>query len=215
MQASLRRLWIQLTADRRRFGLLCVVAAVGLLLWARMIIVSNMPRTAVAGPSGTAPGSGAQTGASTATADKSGASAGTAPSSVGPGTNIPVAIALERHARRDPFVISRRHFPKATQSAPLKPDPGKLPTEAAEDSSLKEARLVSRLTELVSTLKLEAALGGAMAVIDGKTYRTGEPLPAMGNERIEFTLVEIRQRSVVLEFQGRRFEIEMDKPGND
>ena len=50
MMVKLRRLWIQLTADRKRFGALSVLLVLGLLLWARIIVISNLPRTAVADP---------------------------------------------------------------------------------------------------------------------------------------------------------------------
>jgi hypothetical protein len=60
-----------------------------------------------------------------------------------------------------------------------------------------------------------------MAVISGESYQVGDRLPPVGlkggNERVQFTLVEVRDRSVVLEFQGppsRRFEKEMPKPAD-
>ena len=52
MNVLLLRLWIQATADRKRFGLFGVLLAVGMLLWARIIVISNPPRTAVAVPGG-------------------------------------------------------------------------------------------------------------------------------------------------------------------
>ena len=48
MQLVLRRLWIQITSDRKRFGLLCAMLLIGLLLWGRIIVTSNLPRMAVA-----------------------------------------------------------------------------------------------------------------------------------------------------------------------
>ena len=48
MQLVLRRLWIQITSDRKRFGLLCAMLLIGLLLWGRIIVTSNLPRTAIA-----------------------------------------------------------------------------------------------------------------------------------------------------------------------
>ena len=58
MSPKLRRIWIQLTTDRKRFGILCAMVALGLLLWGRLIVVSNLPRTAVAEPQGGAPAKG-------------------------------------------------------------------------------------------------------------------------------------------------------------
>jgi hypothetical protein len=210
MHAAARRIWIQMTADRRRFGLLCVVGAVGLLLWARMIIVANMPRTAIAGPQAGGAEHG-EDGLSGFAADKSGTIEG---KSRPLAAREALAIVLDRRAGRDPFVISRAHFPRPKLSSSLNVEAGKLPTEPAEDSYHKEARLVARVSELLGAVRLEAAMGGVMAVIDGKAYRLGERLPPMGSERIELTLAQVRQRSVVLAYQGRRFELEMSTPGN-
>jgi hypothetical protein len=46
-------------------------------------------------------------------------------------------------------------------------------------------------------------------VISGKTYQLGDPIPAFKNEEIRFTLVEVSQRSVTLEYEGREFELKM------
>lgn len=50
MHQKMRKLWQQLTSDRRRFGLFCGLLFVGLLLWARIIVIARPPRTAVAEP---------------------------------------------------------------------------------------------------------------------------------------------------------------------
>jgi len=47
---ALRRLSLQLTADRRRFGIFCVLLAVGMLFWTRLIVIQDMPRVAMADP---------------------------------------------------------------------------------------------------------------------------------------------------------------------
>ena len=48
MLALCQRGWTWLTASRKRFSLVLSVVIVGLLLWSRLIMLSNMPRTAVA-----------------------------------------------------------------------------------------------------------------------------------------------------------------------
>ena len=45
---SFRRFWIQLTADRKRFGMLVGAVCIGLLLWGRLIVVRQPPRMALA-----------------------------------------------------------------------------------------------------------------------------------------------------------------------
>ena len=57
MMLMLKRMWIQLTTDKRRFGLFCAALGIGLLLWARLIVVANIPKHAIAEPS---PGTAAE-----------------------------------------------------------------------------------------------------------------------------------------------------------
>ena len=45
---SIRRLTLQLTADRRRFGVFCGLLVVGMLFWTRLIVIQDMPRVAMA-----------------------------------------------------------------------------------------------------------------------------------------------------------------------
>lgn len=47
---SMRRLSLQLTADRKRFGIFCALLAVGMLFWTRLIVIQDMPRVAMAEP---------------------------------------------------------------------------------------------------------------------------------------------------------------------
>jgi DNA topoisomerase IB len=74
--------------------------------------------------------------------------------------------------------------------------------------------MLARLQQLLGSVRLEAVMAGSMAVIDGRRYRVGDRLQAMGKEGIEFTLTEVRERSVVLEYQGQRFELAMSTPGS-
>ena len=216
VRASVKRVWIQLTADRRRFGVLCATFGVGLLLWARLIIVSNVSRTAVAdqpnvgATAGASGGKGASSSKREADKRDSDGSAKTAG-----GALTAVEVRLSRRYERDPFVISPAYFPKAEVVATVKQEAGKLPTEAAEDASQKHARLVARLQQLLGSVRLEAVMGRTTAVIDGKRYRVGEVLPVMGTsaERFEFVLLEVRERSVVLGYRDERFELGMLDPG--
>jgi hypothetical protein len=205
MGLSLRRYWIQLTADRRRFGVLCAVIGVGLLLWARLIVVSNIPRTAMANDQAAATGSNKPGAKPT----KKGASP-----TVSSANKTPVAIALADVPRRDPFVISPKYFPKPIMPIVGEPEVGKLGQEPAEEPEQAEARLEAALRTSVDRLKLEASVGGSMAIINGRTYRRGDVIEGGGNGEFSFRLDEVGQRSVVLLCEGRRFELEMASPGN-
>lgn len=45
---SIRRHSLQLTADRKRFGIFCALLAIGMLFWTRLIVIQDMPRVAMA-----------------------------------------------------------------------------------------------------------------------------------------------------------------------
>jgi hypothetical protein len=200
MPMTLRRLWIQVTSDRRRFGMLCACVIAGLLLWARLIVVSNMPRTAVADEN---PGANSVTAKSV--------------DSKGAAENKPrpvVQVELARTVNHDPFVISAKHYPKPLVVVDLGKEASKSQPQPVEDSEQREARLVAQLRSLVDRLKLEAAMvGGEMAVISDRTYRRGDWIKAGDDGEIQFKLTEVRQRSVILEHDDRRFELKMATPG--
>lgn len=195
----LRRLWIQITSDRKRFGVLCAMLALGLLLWGRIIVTSNLPRTAMAG--GDEPG------------------LGPVPLIPAPGTSDkplgpPVRVKLARQPRRDPFLVSAEHFPKPTPVEVLTQDDPKSGGNATENTNRADERLTEELRALVDRFTLEAVMQGRpMAVINGKTYRLYSWIQAVGNDDIRFQLVEVGHRSVVLEYEGRRFRLRMSFPG--
>ncbi len=201
MPMWLRRLWIQLTADPKRLGVLCTALLLGLLLWTRLIVVSNPPRTAVADDPGGAKKS-----------EKPRADATKAHASQTFGVREPVAIELSTAPERDPFVISPAHFPKPTLVTETAPVVSKSELEAVEDPMQVEARRLAQMRATADTLKLEAAIGGSMAVINGKTYRAGQWIDQRAGESHRFRLVEVKQRSVILECDGRLFEVHMAGP---
>lgn len=212
MKTSLRRIWIRLTADRKRFGILCAALMIGFLMWARLIVVSQPPRMAVAdpiSPIATAQthhdGSPSRTGADNA---KQGKGAGSR------AEGSPISVELSAKPSHDPFVISPIYFPKPTpiaQTIELRP---KLGAEPVEDSMQVAARIAAHRRAVVERMKLEAAFGNSWAVIDGRKYRVGEEIARLAGSEIWFRLVEIRQRSVILECEGRQFELQMATPGS-
>lgn len=217
---ALRKLWIQLTADRKRFGALCAALCVGILLWARLIVVSQPPRTALANPA--APeGLKGDEGVATPKPQGSGPGAGAdnARGSNGPGFvarhrgRTPIRVALWATPEHDPFVIDPLYFPKLAPFTDSTQDASKSQPEPVEEPLQTEARIIAQLRALVERLKLEAAIGTSMAVIDGKTYRLGNEVPTAGGSQVRFTLTEVRRRSVILECEGRRFELQMASPG--
>jgi len=195
MMVLLRRSWVQLTADRRKLAALCVMLGLGLLLWARLIVMSNMPRTAVADPS-----THASVSVAPVLSDK--------PRQV-------IRIALDERPERDPFVVSDAHFPKSNEPGDLPGEAGKSLAQQTEDPERAEARLRAQLRALIDRMTLDAAMHGAgLAIINGRTYRTGDRVSAADEElRVVFTLVQVQSRSVVLQYEERRFELKMTTPG--
>ncbi len=200
MQLMLRRLWIQITSDRKRFGLLCAMLLLGMLLWGRIIVTSNLPRTAVADPVTDGGPKPLTIGAPPKTPDKDN----------GPARRI----SLARTPLRDPLLINDEHFPKPTSVELLDEDDPKFGQYATENVKQAEARLTEELRVLVGRFTLEGVMKGRpMAVINGRTYRLHSWIPAIDDDDILFQLIEVGDRSVILECEGRRFKLNMNYPG--
>jgi hypothetical protein len=190
-------MWIQITADRRRFGLLCAMLAVGMLLWARIIVTTSVPRTVIADP---------KPPVAVAPPDRG------SDKRRGP----PVAVRLSRAWVRNPIAISDADFPKPTVVEVVPPENGKLEPDATEDVRQAEARLTAELVALANRFRLEGVMQGhPMAVLNGRTYQLGDWIQAVDNSRHLFQLVEVGNRSVLLECEGRRFRVTMDDPGSN
>ena len=201
MQLMIRRLWIQLISDRKRFGLLCGMLLIGLLLWGRIIVTSNLPRTAVADDPGAHAGGITPSDATSGSPDKH--------------PRRTRQVKLARKPIRDPVLVSDRHFPKPTPVVLLGQENPKLGPDATENGEQAEAQLTEQLRRLVSGLRLEGVMQGRMAVVNGRTFRLHSWIPVGKPGEALFQLTEIGHRSVILECEGRRFRMEMDYPGND
>jgi len=202
----LRRLWIQLTADRKRFAALCAVVALGMLLWARLILVSKLPRTAVADDPAAAPAA--------AEAPTTGEPAdGSAKRDSDKAALPPIPVHLARLVTRDPFIINPDFFPRPTLSPAIDDGADKSAAQPVEDAEAAEARRLAQLQALADRLRLEAVMRGSpMAVINGRTYRLLDWIDLVEAPGIRFQLIEIAARSAVIECGGRRFELSIQDP---
>jgi hypothetical protein len=195
MLLALTRLWVQFTADKRKFGMLCGILAVGLLLWARLLIVSNIQKTAIANEEEAALAPPVDQAAELSDKDDP----------------APLRIALEERPKQDPFVIASSVFPPLRTNEPVPP---KSRVKATEDPKAMETRLLAQLRQLVDGLRLDVAMSSAaLAKINSKRYQIGDLVPVEGSP-VSFELIEVRHRSVVLEYEGHRFELKMNKPGS-
>ena len=181
----LRRFMVTLTADRRKFGVFCALLTLGLLFWARIIVIKNLPRTVMADGEGVAAlvDSGAP---SDGQSDKNGSEVR--------------SVSLDLQPERDPFLLNDAYFPDSEKPASELGDGRKSPPSSSEEPE-----------QAISRLHLEAVMqGNPMAVISGRTYRPGDWIQAGGTESLQFMLLEVRRRSVVLEHAGRHFELRLD-----
>jgi len=95
LKQRIRRSWLLITNDRKQFGVFCTLLLVGLLLWARIIVIARPPRTAIADESNVT------TVASNYASDNHDAK---------------LPMWLDREPNRDPFQINSSTFPILTES---------------------------------------------------------------------------------------------------
>lgn len=178
----LRRGMVSLTADRRKFGVFCALLALGLLFWARIIVIKNLPRTVMADDEPVP----AAVGDDGVSSDNNGLEVR--------------SIKLDLIPERDPFVLNEAYFPGNEKPVAESGDAPKSPSDSSEDPE-----------QAISRLHLEAVMqGNPMAVISGRTYRPGDWIDVGGTSSVQFVLIEVRARSVVLEHAGRHFELRLD-----
>ncbi len=119
MPAGLRRLLMSFITNRKLVSAFSIVCALGLLLWARLLITSNMPRTAVADDKKLHP-------------EAKKMLPGLAPDSTDNPRLNHMQVDVPLSPIRDPFLVSDRYFPKPTLVDVLKHDRAKLQDQEAE-----------------------------------------------------------------------------------
>ena len=126
-----------------------------------------------------------------------------------------VTIALDEAADRDPFAISPIHFPKPHDPNANHPDGEKSDADGDEDLQGVKAVNWAHVRAAINGLSLDAAMPTAGLVnINGKTHRRGDQVSVDSNgQRWTFTIAEVSDRSVLLVYGERRFELEMSGPG--
>ena len=192
-----RRLWIHVTADRRKFTVFCLMSTVGLLLWARLLIVSDIPRTAIAEPDEVHP-------------DRTAFSEDQVVFE-----EIPdgILVVLDDLPDRDPFAIDGEYFPDETS-----PGTGSIFSEESDPDGdngglLPDRSLQQIVEEHVRGLRVEAVMPRSdLAVIDGQVLGAGDTLEGLDLGGVPVTLVEVIEDTVVLACKQFHFFLTLDAP---
>ena len=191
MNEAMRVLWLRMMADRRKFGLMCMLMAIGLLLWGRLIILQRVPRSSYARPE--APVAPAAIEGSTA----SGA------------TSEPpiVKVKTATNLSRDPFVP-----PASYEQLLSPPNPSDLagdekPEEPEPDPDEVRRALQAEVEKEAAKLRVSSVIFGrtAAAVVNGRLLEVGDEIDG-------FVVREVRARSVLVEKRGVEIELRMPTP---
>ena len=170
--------------------MIALAQPLGLLLWARLRLLTSIPRTALAEEDPTVASAGA---------------------GVDLFPDLP-ASGLPGPDSRDPLAISPEHFPKATVPNRLSEVEPKSGPESADEDSCEAARR-ERLADAVARIQVQGLVpGGGVALIDGRAHRVGDVLPDEIDGR-PCRLVAVERSMVVVECDGIEFDIRLDGGG--
>lgn len=95
LKQRIRRTWLLISNDRKQFGVFCTLLLVGLLLWARIIVIARPPRTAIAD----------ETNVTTVASDYA-----------SDNHDATLPIWLDREPKRDPFQVNSNAYPILMES---------------------------------------------------------------------------------------------------
>ena len=202
MQQQLKIFLLEITHDKKRFGVMCTLIAFGILLWARLIILQNLPKTGFADPgeSNLAASTGPQTGArgddSSATTEKT----------ADHRAELPITY-LDTE-----IILARNFFARLTiESAQTEGSPSdalftpKSQTKETEIHNAANLNTRQAIEKAASALRLESVMGGSkpMAVINGDVLGLGETIDG-------FTLETVATHSVILRRGAFRVELKIN-----
>ena len=195
MQKYLMRGWSWLTFNRTRKSFTLSVLLLGMLLWSRLIVVSNMPRTAVAGDE-----PDAIQASSDMSSDKQDAP-GTQVNHAGEPNPLPLG---DRSKGVSKTSVENRMIREESKSGPQEADKPEQEALRSQSATIRDAVLDLRLESIM--------LGRPMAVINGRVYREGSGIEVQGYESLRLRLVEVRKHSVIISCMDRRFELRKHRP---
>lgn len=176
MKQKMKQTWQRLTADRKRFGFFCTLLLVALLLWARIIVITRPPRTAVADQLFV------NAVAETVSSDK-----------------IFIPVHLDTTPTKNPFTVSETVFPSLDPGADNSP----VRSIVSSDETIRD--LVSGF-ELEAVMAEMAMIDGSVYKQGDTVVGTGLPDPirveevksrsvilSIGDRRYELTIASTHQ----------------------
>ncbi|MDG2021302.1 MAG: hypothetical protein P8J59_05080 [Phycisphaerales bacterium] len=187
-------------ASRRNTVLSALVLAIpmaalaqplGLLLWARLRLLTTIPRTAMA------------------TEDPSRLAAVEVPLF----PDLPES-GLDDLIERDPLRISPRHFPRSTPSSSEPEVVPKSDSQSVEEEDREKQLVQERLASIVSEIRVQGLIPGqGVALIDGRACKVGDEVPTKV-DGVTFRLLRVRMGSVVIDAGGHEFTLRLIAGGN-
>ena len=202
MEQKLKIFILELKQDRKRLAIMCTLVAFGILLWARLLILQNVPKTGFAAPNENG---------ETATVD--GAPNTPSNSTKGDGSEkqevilkeLPVVVVDTTPTLvRDffqPLSIATAQSDKSSQVTELPP---KSEEKASETPEVEVPDLMEIAKADAAKLRLESLMAGKspLAVINGRVLRIGDEMEG-------FLIESINRQSVTLRRDELRVELKM------
>jgi hypothetical protein len=172
---------------------MCALGVVGLLLWARLMLLENVTRSGYAQPD-------------SVKSDGAGG-AGSADSSRSHVERRTLYVDVPETLTRNLFAAPQGMFPQTTQAVVPKSDEPKYETDTPEETVETPRQRAERIRKDAGMLTLESVLLGRtpVAVINGRMLKTGDTIKG-------FSIEEIRERSVLVRQEDVRVEITMKVP---
>ena len=176
MHSKMKRTWQTLTADKRRFSLFCTLLFVGLLLWARIIVIARPARTAIAAPIVVNPSA-----------------------EILYSDNLTTPAYLEAVPRKNPFEVNSTVFPEYVASPDNIHDSMPVLTDSTESGFVATLKLEAIMGEMAVINGQVVSVGG---IIGSQTAREPLRLSAMqgrtviisaGDRRYELSIAPLHQ----------------------
>ncbi|HEB61233.1 MAG TPA: hypothetical protein ENJ06_05345 [Phycisphaeraceae bacterium] len=200
MPPQLHAMWIRLTADKRRFGLLCTSLFVAALLWGRLVFLREVPRTAVADPQKKTALHKSQTLQKDSADDENDAAK-------------TLKVAIRHNLTRDPFILNSKYFPEpVVEETPEEVTPkspkGTTDEEEEDHPQLRVPDEAKNRFEVVSVIggKVPVAM---IRVKDGGKVKTALVSADSLISGFRVVSVDVDQRVVVVRKDGVNVKLKM------